>query len=162
MTDKKNTPSSHGESKEKETLDSLAIAAFKDLVDSIQSEIKPYLATEGEMVLGNEVSVNRAFLIKINKFLEGRNKNYDLALETITACRKEIEKLRKDKKKGEEELVIHKASIVNLNERVEFLEKEFPILCNKRNEDFHTLTVISEKQRSFIEETNAKLKRKGI
>ena len=162
MTDKKNTPSSHGESKEKETLDSLAIAAFKDLVDSIQSEIKPYLATEGEMVLGNEVAVNRASLIKINQALEVRNENYDLALETITACRKEIEKLRKDKKKGEEELVIHKASIVNLNERVEFLEKEFPILCNKRNEDFHTLTVISEKQRSFIEETNAKLKRKGI
>mgnify|MGYP001490083247 FL=1 len=114
------------------------------------------------MVLGNEVSVNRAFLIKINKLLEVRNKNYDLAPETITTCRKEIEKLRKDKKRGNEELVIHKASIVNLNERVEFLEKEFPILCNKRNEDFHTLKVISEKQRSFIEETNAKLKRKGI
>ena len=163
MADKKKaSPTPEGSKGKKELLDSLAIEAFKDLVDSIQSEIKPYLATEGEMVLGNEVSVNRAFLIKINKFLEGRNKNHDLALETITACRKEIEKFRKDKKKRDEELVIHKASIVNLNERVEFLEKEFPILCNKRNEDFHTLTVISEKQRSFIEETNAKLKRKGI
>ena len=162
MPNKKNTPSSHGESKGKETLDSLAIAAFKDLVDSVQSEIKPYLNTECEMVLGNEVSVNRAFLIKINKLIEGRNKNYDLALETITACRKEIEKLRKDKKKREEELVIHKASIVNLNERVEFLEKEFPILCNKRNEDFHTLTVIGHKQRDFIEQTNAKLKKRGF
>ena len=43
--------------KEKETLNSLAISAFKDLVNSIQTEIKPYLATEGEQVLGNEVSV---------------------------------------------------------------------------------------------------------
>ena len=162
MTDKKNTPSSHGESKGKETLDSLTIAAFKDLVNSVQSEIKPYLNTEGEMVLGNEVAVNRASLIKINQALEVRNQNYDLALETITACRKEIEKLRKDKKKRDEELVLHKASIVNLNERVLFLEKEFSTLCTKRNEDFHTLTVIGQKQRSFIEETNAKLKRKGF
>ena len=162
MTDKKNTPSSHGESKGKETLDSLAIAAFKDLVNSVQSEIKQYLATECEKVLGNEVSVNRASLIKINQALASRNKNYDLALETITACRKEIEKLRKDKKKRDEELVIHKASIVNLNERVLFLEKEFSTLCTKRNEDFHTLTVIGQKQRSFIEEIKAKLKRKGF
>jgi len=163
MTDKKNTPcDTNGESKEKETLDSLAIAAFKDLVDSVQSEIKPYLNTEGEMVLGNEVAVNRASLIKINQALEVRNENYDLALETITACRKEIEKLRKDKKKRAEELVIHKASIVNLNERVLFLEKEFSTLCTKRNEDFHTLTVIGQKQRLFIEEIKAKLKRKGF
>ena len=162
MADKKNTPSSHGESKEKETLDSLAIAAFKDLVDSVQSEIRPYLHSEAEMVLGSEVAVNRASLIKINQALEVRNENYDLALETITACRKEIQKLRKDKKKRDEELVIHKASIVNLNERVLFLEKEFSTLCTKRNEDFHTLTVIGQKQRSFIEETNAKLKRKGF
>ena len=162
MSDKKNTPSdTNGESKEKETLDSLAIAAFKDLVDSVQSEIKPYLTTEGEMVLGNEVAVNRASLIKINQALEVRNQNYDLALETITACRKEIEKLRKAKKKREEELVIHKASIVNLNERVLFLEKEFSTLCTKRNEDFHTLKLIQEKQRNFIEEANAKLKRLG-
>ena len=160
MADKKNTPSdSNGESKEKETLDSLTIAAVKDLVNSVQSEIKPYLNTEGEMVLGNEVAVNRASLIKINQALEVRNENYDLALETITACRKEIEKLRKDKKKGEEELVIHKASIVNLNERVEFLEKEFLTLCTKRNEDFHTLKLIQEKQRNFIEEANEKLTR---
>ena len=163
MADKKKaSPTPEGSKDKKELLDSLAIAAFKDLVNSVQSEIKPYLNTEGEQVLGNEVSVNRAFLIKINQALEVRNENYDLALETITACRKEIEKLRKDKKKREEELVIHKASIVNLNERVLFLEKEFSTLCTKRNEDLHTLTVISEKQRSFIEETNAKLKSKGF
>ena len=163
MADKKKDPLTPEEiQKENETLDSLTIAAFKDLVDSVQSEISPYLSSEGEMALGNEVSVNRASLIKINQALASRNKNYDLALETITACRKQIEKLRKDKKKREEELVIHKASIVNLNERVLFLEKEFSTLCTKRNEDFHTLKVISEKQRSFIEETNAKLKSKGF
>ena len=66
MPDKKNTPSSHGESKGKETLDSLTIAAFKDLVNSVQSEIKPYLNTEGEMVLGNEVAVNRASLKRVS------------------------------------------------------------------------------------------------
>ena len=39
MTDKKNTPSdTNGESKEKETLDSLAIAAFKDQIKRIKFE----------------------------------------------------------------------------------------------------------------------------
>tara|TARA_Y100001968_G_scaffold288965_1_gene291633 strand:+ start:543 stop:1004 length:462 start_codon:yes stop_codon:yes gene_type:complete len=152
MTDQINTPSSLGESKENAIFYILALAVSKELVDSDQSDIKHFLVTKGEMVFG---------LIKINKFLEGRNKNHDLALETITACRKEIEKLRKEKNKCDEELVLHKASIVNLNERVLFMEKEFSTLCNKRNEDFHTLKLIQEKQRKFIKEANEKLKRLG-
>ena len=94
MADKKNTPTTPDESN-KETLDSLAIAAFKDLVDSIQSEIKPYLATEGEMVLGNEVSVNRASLIKINQALASRNEAYESLLEVSRKQTKEIVQLKK-------------------------------------------------------------------
>ena len=95
MPDKKNTPSSHGESKGKETLDSLAIEAFKDLVNSIQSEIKPYLNTEGEMVLGNEVSVNRASIIKFNQALTTRNEAYESLLEVSHKQTKEIVQLKK-------------------------------------------------------------------
>ena len=81
--------------KEKETLDSLAIAAFKDLVNSIQTEIKPYLNTEGEMVLGNEVSVNRASIIKFNQALTARNEAYESLLEVSHKQTKEIVQLKK-------------------------------------------------------------------
>ena len=107
MKDKKNTPSSHGESKGKETLDILAIAAFKDLVNSVQSEIKPYLNTEGEQVLGNEVSVNRASLIKINQALATRNEAYEQALILLKEQNRKIVNLTKENKllkKGYEEL----------------------------------------------------------
>ena len=147
---------------DKETLDSLAIAAFKDLVNSVQAEFKAYLATEGEMVLGNELAYNRASIIKLNQAITTRSESYDKALKTITACRRGIEKLRKENEEKDKFVELHKASIVNLNERVLFLEKEFSTLCNKRNEDFHTLTVIGHKQRLFIEETNAKLKKRGF
>ena len=93
--------------KENETLDSLAIAAFKDLVNSIQSEIKPYLATEGEQVLGNEVSVNRASLIKINQALATRNEAYEQALILLKEQNRKIVNLTKENKllkKGYEEL----------------------------------------------------------
>ena len=95
--------------KENETLDSLAIAAFKDLVNSIQSEIKPYLNTEGEQVLGNEVSVNRASLIKINQALATRNEAYEQALTLLKEQNRKIVNLTKENKllkKGYEELCL--------------------------------------------------------
>ena len=118
MKAKKNTPSSHGESKGKETLDSLAIAAFKDLVNSIQSEIKPYLNTEGEQVLGNEVSVNRASLIKINQALASRNETYETLLEVSHKQTEEIVKLKKDNKK-----------VVKLTEENKQLKNGYEDLC---------------------------------
>ena len=99
MPDNKKAPSTPEESNEKETLDSLAISAFKDLVNSIQSGIKPYLATEGEQVLGNEVSVNRASIIKFNQVLTTRNESYEALLEVSHKQTKEIVKLKEDNKK---------------------------------------------------------------
>ena len=107
MSDNKKAPSTPEESNEKETFDSLAIAAFKDLVNSIQSEIKPYLNTEGEMVLGNEVSVNRASIIKFNQALTTRNEAYESLLEVSRKQTKEIVKLKEENKqfkKGYEDL----------------------------------------------------------
>ena len=102
MADKKNTPTTPDESN-KETLDSLAIAAFKDLVDSVQSEISPYLSSEGEMALANEVSVNRASLIKINQALASRNETYETLLEVSHKQTEEIVKLKADNKKLKED-----------------------------------------------------------
>ena len=95
MSDNKKAPSTPEESNEKETFDSLAIAAFKDLVNSIQSEIKPYLNTEGEMVLGNEVSVNRASILKFNQALTTKNEAYEALLEVSHKQTKEIVQLKK-------------------------------------------------------------------
>jgi len=104
MADKKKDPLTPEEiQKENETLDSLTIAAFKDLVDSVQSEISPYLSSEGEMALGNEVSVNRASLIKINQALASRNETYETLLEVSHKQTEEIVKLKKDNKKLKEE-----------------------------------------------------------
>ena len=126
MPNKKNTPSSHGESKEKETLDSLAIAAFKDLVNSVQSEIKPYLATEGEQVLGNEVSVNRASLIKINQALATRNEAYEQALILLKEQNRKIVNLTKENKllkKGYEELCHGYDNLKNLIHEISVKQK---------------------------------------
>ena len=134
MPNKKNTPSSHGESKEKETLDSLAIAAFKDLVNSVQSEIKPYLATEGEQVLGNEVSVNRASLIKINQALATRNEAYEQALILLKEQNRKIVNLTKENKllkKGYEELCHGYDNLKNLIHEISVRQGNHVDGCDK-------------------------------
>ena len=134
MKAKKNTPSSHGESKGKETLDSLAIAAFKDLVDSVQSEIKPYLATEGEQVLGNEVSVNRASLIKINQALATRNEAYEQALILLKEQNRKIVNLTKENKllkKGYEELCHGYDNLKNLIHEISVRQGKHVDGCDK-------------------------------
>ena len=136
MSSKKKAPSTPEESIDKETLDILAIEAFKDLVNSIQSEIKPYLNTEGEMVLGNEVSVNRASIIKFNQALTTRNEAYESLLEVSHKQTKEIVKLKEENKqfkKGYEDLcmgydnikkLIHEIS-VRQGKHVEGCDKNF-------------------------------------
>ena len=126
---KEKAPSTPEESNEKETLSSLAISAFKDLVNSIQSEIKPYLNTEGEMVLGNEVSVNRASIIKFNQALTTRNEAYESLLDVSHKQTKEIVQLKKgyaDLCTGYDNLknLIHEIS-VRQGKHVERCDKNF-------------------------------------
>ena len=120
--------------KENETLDSLAIAAFKDLVNSIQSEIKPYLATEGEQVLGNEVSVNRASLIKINQALATRNEAYEQALILLKEQNRKIVNLTKENKllkKGYEELCHGYDNLKNLIHEISVRQGNHVDGCDK-------------------------------
>ena len=120
--------------KENETLDSLAIAAFKDLVDSVQSEIKPYLATEGEQVLGNEVSVNRASLIKINQALATRNEAYEQALILLKEQNRKIVNLTKENKllkKGYEELCHGYDNLKNLIHEISVRQGNHVDGCDK-------------------------------
>ena len=135
MIDKKNTPSdTNGESKEKETLDSLAIAAFKDLVDSVQSEIKPYLSSEGEMVLANEVSVNRASIIKFNQALTTKNEAYESLLEVSRKQTKEIVKLKEENKqfkKGYEDLCMGYDNLKKLLHEISVRQGKHVGRCDK-------------------------------
>ena len=67
------------------------------------------MATEGEQVLGNEVSVNRASLIKINQALATRNEAYEQALILLKEQNRKIVNLTKENKflkKGYEELCL--------------------------------------------------------
>ena len=127
MPNNKKDPLTHEEiQKEKETLDSLAIADFKDLVNSIQTEIKPYLNTEGEMVLGNEVAVNRASLIKINQALATRNEAYEQALILLKEQNRKIVNLTKENtllKKGYEELCHGYDNLKNLIHEISVKQK---------------------------------------
>ena len=55
-----------------------------------------------------------------------------------------------------------RASCINLHQRVLHLEKMCADLCRKNNQCYHALIKIKEGHNKFIEETNAKLKRKGV
>ena len=134
MSDNKKAPSTPEESNEKETFDSLAIAAFKDLVNSIQSEIKPYLNTEGEMVLGNEVSVNRASIIKFNQALTTRNEAYESLLEVSHKQTKEIVKLKEENKhfkKGYADLCTGYDNLKNLIHEISVRQGKHVGRCDK-------------------------------
>ena len=120
--------------KENETLDSLAIAAFKDLVDSVQSEISPYLSSEGEMALANEVSVNRASLIKINQALASRNEAYESLLEVSRKQTKEIVKLKEENKqfkKGYEDLCMGYDNLKKLLHEISVRQGKHVGRCDK-------------------------------
>ena len=118
MPNKKNTPSNHEESKkDQETLDTLARAAILDLANSIHSEWRPYLSTEGEMLLGHEVSFDRAVLIQVQKALTNRNETYEHGMKLLHEQNKKVVKLTEENKQlknGYEDLCIGYDNLKNL------------------------------------------------
>ena len=55
-----------------------------------------------------------------------------------------------------------RASCINLHQRVLHLEKMCADLCRKNNQCYHALIKIKEGHNKFIDDTNKKLKSKGI
>ena len=104
MSNKKKALLTPEESKKhQETLDSLARAAVLDLANSIHSEWRPYLTTEGEMLLGHEVSFDRAVLIQVQKALTTRNETYEQGMKLLQEQNKKIFKLEEKNNRIEEE-----------------------------------------------------------
>ena len=84
MKNKKKDPLTPQESrKDQEALDTLSRAAILDLANSIHSEWRPYLTTEGEMLLGHEVYFDSAVLIQVQKALTTRNETYEQAMKLL-------------------------------------------------------------------------------
>tara|TARA_Y100001973_G_C5163870_1_gene314991 strand:+ start:911 stop:1309 length:399 start_codon:yes stop_codon:yes gene_type:complete len=104
------------------------------IADSLLDEWRAYLNTEGELLLGRELSIAQALILQLQEAVQVRSETYALALETITDCRKEIEKLRKG----------------------------YNDLCSKTNKDTATLAIITKRQKDFIDESNEKLRRLGL
>ena len=55
-----------------------------------------------------------------------------------------------------------RASCIDLHQRVLHLEKMCADLCRKNNQSYHSLIKIKEGHNKFIDDTNKKLKSKGI
>ena len=96
MTDKKITPTDQsGSNKEdKQILDSLNGSSLIDLSNSILAEWKPYLNSEGETILGQEVSFNRAVLLTLQRAVSTREETYRRLLIVSHEQTKQIVELK--------------------------------------------------------------------
>jgi len=97
MTDKKKAPLTPEESnrRDKQILDSLMEASMISLADSILAEWKAYLNGEGETILGQEVSFNRAILLQLQKAVSTREDTYRQLLVLVHEHTNQIVQLKK-------------------------------------------------------------------
>jgi len=86
-----------------------------------------------------------ALTIESSKFL---GKRLSITQAQVTAIVRDNEILR--------------ASNINLHERVLHLEKMCADLCRKNNQSYHAMIKIKEGHNKFIDDTNRKLKSRGI
>lgn len=134
---KENAPQNHPEGKNQSD-DSLVVVNLLEFADSLLEEWRPYLLSEGEMLLGREVSINRAFLEQLKGAVLRKDTDYKDAMAVLT---KEVVALRKDLntyKKGYEEL------------------------CKIHDQWKSNFFEISSKQKDHIEITNNRLRAGGL
>ena len=109
--------------KDQDTLDTLARAGILDLANSIHSEWRPYLNSEGEMLLGHEVSFDRAVLIQVQKALTTRSETYEQGMKLLHEQNKKIVKLEEKNNRLEEENKDLKAGYQDLRHGYDNLKK---------------------------------------
>ena len=73
--------------------DSLTVQNVLEFADCLLDEWRPYLLTEGDMLLGRELSIDRAIIHKLNKAVASRSTTYDLLVKTLSELVKELEKV---------------------------------------------------------------------
>ena len=146
MKNKKNTPTDQGGSNkdDKKFLNSLNGASLLDLSNSILAEWKPYLNSEGETILGQEVSFNRAVLLTLQKAVSTREETYRRLLIVSHEQTKQIVELK-------EQVQILKASNTNLQNRTLDLEKGYSDLCKGWDENKQLHLEIGTRQKKHVE-----------
>ena len=146
MKNKKNTPTDQGGSNkdDKKFLNSLNGASLLDLANSILTEWKPYLNSEGETILGQEVSFNRAVLLTLQKAVATREETYRRLLIVSHEQTKQIVQLK-------EEIQILKASNTNVQNRTLDLEKGYSDLCKGWDENKQLHLEIGTRQKKHID-----------
>jgi len=143
---KKKAPLTPEESnrRDKQILDSLMEASMISLADSILAEWKAYLNGEGETILGQEVSFNRAVLLTLQKAVSTREETYRRLLIVSHEQTKQIVELK-------EQVQILKASNTNLQNRVLDLEKGYSDLCKAYDENKLLHLELGTRQKKHVE-----------
>ena len=90
---KKKTPQNHQGSR-KILDDSLTVQKILSFADSLLEEWRPYLLTEGDMLLGRELSINRAIIHQLQNAVASRATTYDQLLKNLSELRAENEQLK--------------------------------------------------------------------
>ena len=111
-----------------------------EFADCLLDEWRPYLLTKGDMLLGRELSIDRAIIHQLQKAVATRSTTYDLVLKTLSETVKELDALRAENKQ---------------------LKKGYQDLCKARDKDQKVLSTITFKQKDFIEEVRNKFKALG-
>ena len=137
---KKKTPPNHQGSR-KILDDSLTVQNILEFADCLLDEWRPYLLSEGDMLLGRELSINRAIIHQLQKAVASRSTTYDLLVKTLSELVKELDAVKAENKE---------------------LKKGYQDLCKARDKDQKLLSTITFKQKDFIEKVRHKFKALGV
>ena len=67
---------------------------IKPIEEAILKELGVYCKSDGELVLAREVALNRAIIMQLQEAVATRDRNYELALKTITEAATKISEMR--------------------------------------------------------------------
>ena len=121
--------------------DSLTVQNILEFADCLLDEWRPYLLSEGDMLLGRELSINRAIIHQLQKAVASRSTTYDLLVKTLSELVKELDAVKAENKE---------------------LKKGYQDLCKARDKDQKLLSTITFKQKDFIEKVRHKFKALGV
>ena len=67
---------------------------IKPIEEAILRELGVYCKSDGELVLAREVALNRAIIMQLQEAVAVRDRNYELALKTISEAANKIAEIR--------------------------------------------------------------------
>ena len=74
--------------------DSPTVQNILSFADSVLEEWRPYLLTEGDMLLGRELSINRAIIHQLQNAVATKATTYDQLLKKLSEIKAENEQLK--------------------------------------------------------------------